>query len=88
MTLALNPVAGQYYGVQGTTWSDPPLLASPSQVKTVDGRKLYLYAAGGKLTTVAWHTPTGVYWIANTLTSGIDNQQMVAMAASLTRAGG
>jgi LCP family protein required for cell wall assembly len=86
MTVALNQTLGQYYGVQGTTWNNPPLLAGPSGTKVVDGKKLYLYAAGGKLTTVAWHTPQGAYWIANTLNNSITNQQMVALAASLTRA--
>jgi polyisoprenyl-teichoic acid--peptidoglycan teichoic acid transferase len=88
MTVAINQVQGQYYGVQGTTWLNPPLLASPSQTKVVDGKKLELFAAGGKLTTVAWRTPTAVYWIDNTLTNTIGNQQMVALAASLTRATG
>jgi LCP family protein required for cell wall assembly len=88
MTLALNPVLGQYYGVQGTTWKNPPLLASPSGTKMVAGRKLLLYANGGSLTTVAWHTPHAVYWISNTLTTDISNQQMVGIAASLTRARG
>ena len=40
MTLALNPVLGEYYGVQGMTWKNPPLLASPSGTRTVAGRKL------------------------------------------------
>jgi polyisoprenyl-teichoic acid--peptidoglycan teichoic acid transferase len=88
MTLALNPVLGEYYGVQGTTWKNPPLLASPSGTRTVAGRKLFLYANGGSLTTVAWHTPHAVYWISNTLTTDISNQQMVGIAASLTRARG
>jgi polyisoprenyl-teichoic acid--peptidoglycan teichoic acid transferase len=88
MTLALNPVLGQYYGVQGTTWKNPPLLASPSGTRTVAGRKLFLYANGGSVTTVAWHTPYAVYWISNTLTTDISNQQMVGIAASLTRARG
>ncbi|MGA2013105.1 MAG: LCP family protein [Solirubrobacteraceae bacterium] len=85
MTLVVNPVLGKYYSVQGTTWLDPPLLASPSETKVVDGKKLLLYAAGGKLMTVAWKTPTAAYWIANTLTGDIPNQQMVDIAASLTR---
>jgi hypothetical protein len=34
---------------------------------------------------VAWHTRQGVYWISNTLTDNLTNQQMVAIAASLTR---
>jgi LCP family protein required for cell wall assembly len=86
MTLAINPVLGEYYGVQGTTWLDPPLLSAPTETETVAGKKLLLFADGGRLTTVAWRTPTGVYWISNTLNSDIPNQQMVGMAASFTRA--
>jgi LCP family protein required for cell wall assembly len=88
MTLELNPVLGEYYGVQGTTWQDPPILQSPTQTKTVNGKQLMLYANGGKLSLVAWHTPQGVYWISNTLDDTIGNSQMVAIAASLTQAGG
>jgi LCP family protein required for cell wall assembly len=88
MTLDLNPVLGEYYGVQGTTWKNPPLLASPSGERTVAGRKLELYSNGGSLTTVAWHTKNAVYWISNTLTTDIPNQQMIGIAASLTRAHG
>jgi polyisoprenyl-teichoic acid--peptidoglycan teichoic acid transferase len=88
MTVAQNPVQGEYYGVQGTTGMNPPLLDNPSATKVVNGKKLELFAAGGKLTTVAWRTPNAVYWISNTLTSSIPNEQMVAMAASLTRANG
>ncbi len=85
MTLVLNSLLGEYYGVQGTTWQSPPLLGSPSGTRIVNGRKLFLYAQGGSLTNVAWHTPQGVYWISNTLTTDITNAQMVAIAASLTR---
>jgi hypothetical protein len=88
MTLVLNPVLGQYYGVQGTTWQDPPILNSPTQTKAVNGKQLMLYANGGKLSLVAWRTPRAVYWISNTLTDDIPNRQLVAIAASLTRAGG
>ena len=83
MTLALNPVKGEYYGVQGAAWSNPPLLQSPSGTRTVAGRKLFLYANGGRLTTVAWHTAHAVYWISNTLTTDIPNSQMVTIAASM-----
>jgi hypothetical protein len=86
MTVELNPLLGEYYGIQGTTWQNPPLLVSPSASKTVDGKTLELYAAGGKLMTVAWKTPAGVYWVENTLAGTIPNNQMVAIAASLTRA--
>jgi len=88
MTLQLDPVKGQYYGVQGVAWRDPPLLASPSGTRTINGRKLFLYANGGKLTTVAWHQGSNSYWISNTLTSEIPNSQMVAIAASMVRGRG
>jgi hypothetical protein len=87
MTLEINPVLGQYFGVQGTTWKNPPLLVSPSGTKVVSGKKLYLYADGGRLTDVAWKSPQGYwYWISNTLQSTIPNSQMVGMAASFTAA--
>jgi LCP family protein required for cell wall assembly len=87
MTLEINPVLGQYFGVQGTTWKSPPLLASPSGTKVVSGKKLYLYADGGRLTNVAWKSSQGYwYWISNTLQSTIPNTQMVGMAASFTPA--
>ncbi len=85
MTLVLNPSLGQYYGVQGTTWKNPPILGSPTQTRTVGGKRLLLYANGGKVTLVAWRTPQAVYWISNTLTDDLSSQQMVAIAASLTR---
>jgi polyisoprenyl-teichoic acid--peptidoglycan teichoic acid transferase len=83
MTLVLNSVLGEFYGVQGTTWSNPPLLRSPSGTRDVGGKHLLLYANGGRLTQVAWHNGKDVYWISNTLTSTIPNPQMVGMAASL-----
>ena len=83
MTLVLNSVLGEFYGVQGTTWSNPPLLRSPSGTRDVGGKHLLLYANGGRLTQVAWHNGKNVYWISNTLTSTIPNPQMVGMAASL-----
>jgi hypothetical protein len=86
MTLVLNAMLGQYYGVQGTSWPHPPIINNPTETRTVAGKQLMLFSNGGKLTQVAWRTPTGVYWISNTLTSDLSNSQMVAIAASLTRA--
>jgi hypothetical protein len=86
MTIDLNSLKGQYYGVQGIAWRNPPLLRSPSGTRTINGRKLLLYADGGKLTTVAWHQSGNSYWISNTLTTDIPNGQMVNMAASMMRA--
>jgi LCP family protein required for cell wall assembly len=85
MTLALNPILGEYYGVQGTTWHNPPILNKPTSSKWVGGKHLELYYNGGKLSLVAWHTSRGVYWISNTLTDTLSPAQMIDMAASLQR---
>jgi LCP family protein required for cell wall assembly len=84
LTLALNPVLGEYYGVQGTTWLHPPILNSPTGTRMVNGRRLALYSNGGKLSLVAWRTARAVYWISNTLTDTLTPAQMLAIAGSLT----
>ncbi len=84
MTLGVNPVLGQYYGVQGTTWLNPPILNSPTQTRNVNGKQLLIYVNGGKVSLVAWRTAGAAYWISNTLTDEIGNAQMIAIAASLT----
>ncbi len=90
LTLVENVVEGAYYGVQGTTWRTPPLLAHPSAVRRVDGKRLELFRSGKRLRFVAWRTRTGAYWVSNTLTMKLRDDQMLALAASLTsgRGGG
>ena len=78
---------GQYYGVQGTSWKNPPILREPSEVRRVGGRRLLLFYDGGRLRVVGWKTRKGSYWITNTLSEEIGNRQMLGMAASLTRLG-
>ncbi len=87
MTLVINSALGLFYGVQGTTWRTPPLLAHGATAVTVGHRHLLEYFNGrGKLSVVAWRTSAASYWISNTLTDAISPAQMLAMAASLTRA--
>ena len=83
----LNAALGEYYGVQGTTWSDPPILRHPTQTETVNGRQLREYGAGSALTLVAFRTPTGTYWVSNTLTNSIPRAEMITIAASMRPAG-
>jgi LCP family protein required for cell wall assembly len=87
MTLVLNAALGQYYGVQGTTWSDPPILRRPTQTQVVNGRQLREYGTGGELELIAFSTSTGTYWISNTLTDSIPSAQLIAIAASMRPAG-
>jgi LCP family protein required for cell wall assembly len=84
IVIAENPDDGQFYGVQGTTWRNPPLLASPSEVRRVRGRRLELFRAGRRLRFVAWRTERAAYWVSNTLNLKLDNDEMLALGASLT----
>ncbi len=86
ITLVINPLDGEYYGIQGMQWQTPSLLHSPSYSTTAGGKRLEVFSSGGNVTQVAWHTPQGVYWISNTLTNNLSGRQMIAIMASLTRA--
>ena len=79
-----NQLDGQYYGVQGTTWRNPPLLQGSSSTRTVKGRKMMLFRAGGRLRFVVWKTDRAVYWVSNTLNMKLSNAEMLALAGSLT----
>ena len=78
-------LAGEYYGVQGMTWKDPPILDNPDETRTSGSRKLQLYYDGRQLRLVAWKTRRAVYWISNTLSQSLNKRQMLAIAESLTR---
>lgn len=88
ITLTFDNSLDWYHGVQGTTWNNPPILSSPSATKVVHGRKLFLYKDGSRLTQVAWHHDGDAYWVSNTLTENLTNDQMLEIAASLTRYNG
>jgi len=71
---------GQFYDVQGTTWSDPPLLSNPSQTARIGSRTYGLFYAGEQIRTIAWREGSAVYWIQNTLTNSVPPQEMLAIA--------
>jgi LCP family protein required for cell wall assembly len=74
---------GEYYGIQATTWQNPPILAKPSGERTVRGRRLLLFYDGNRLRLVAWRTKRAVYWVSNTLVRTLTNRQMIDIARSL-----
>jgi polyisoprenyl-teichoic acid--peptidoglycan teichoic acid transferase len=80
-----NELEGQYYGLEGTDWRTPPLLAHPTGHRTVNGRRLLLFREGERLRTVAWRTPKAAYWVSNTLGSALTNDQMIGIAATAAR---
>jgi LCP family protein required for cell wall assembly len=86
MTLSVNTLLGQYYGIQGVHWSNPPLLNDPTLTKTFRGRTYDIYKDdGGHVTTVAWHRGGNSYWVSNTLTSNLPNHELIGIAESMVR---
>jgi LCP family protein required for cell wall assembly len=81
------PGLGQYYGIEGTSWTAPPILDNPSTTIKMRGRKYGLFYDGSRLRLVAFRTPHAVYWVSNTLLETIKNKQMLGIARSLTRVG-
>jgi polyisoprenyl-teichoic acid--peptidoglycan teichoic acid transferase len=76
---------GEYYGLQGTTWKNPPILDDPTEKRTIKGRTYELHFAGDRLRLVAWRTPKAAYWISNTLLQTLTKRQMMAIARSTRR---
>lgn len=85
LVMVESKVDGQYYGVQGTDWRTPPLLAKPTSTRVVKGRKLELFRDGNRLRFVAWRTPRAAYWVSNSLSLALSNGEMIGIARSLTR---
>jgi LCP family protein required for cell wall assembly len=73
-------ILGEYYGIQGTTWKDPPIIKSPSEIRDVRGRKLMIYKDGDRIRLVAWQTKDATYWVSNTLLQGISKSDMIDIA--------
>ncbi len=71
---------GQYYDVQGTNWTDPPMLENPGQTVHVGSRTYELFYTGEQVRAIAWREAGAVYWIENTLTNSVSPRVMLAMA--------
>src|SRR3954447_22820099 len=84
--LSVRAGLGEYYGIQGTDWTDPPILASSDEQRTLGSRTFELYYDGRHLRRVALQTPEGSWWVTNTLTLSLTNAQMLAIARSLRTA--
>jgi polyisoprenyl-teichoic acid--peptidoglycan teichoic acid transferase len=80
MVIAQNSLLGEYYGLQGTRWKDPPILKSPSEIVNYHGRKFMIYKDGKRVRLVAWQTKDASYWISNTLLQTISKDDMLAIA--------
>ena len=79
------PGNGEYYGIQGTNWTAPPILDNPSEPRKMAGREYDLFFDGSRLRLVSWRTKRAVYWVSNTLLQTLTNAQMLDIARSFTR---
>jgi LCP family protein required for cell wall assembly len=82
--VAEAPGIGEYYGIQGMSWTAPPILDNPSESRRMAGRTYDLYFDGSRLRIVALRTKRAVYWVSNTLLNSLTNAQMLGIARSLT----
>jgi LCP family protein required for cell wall assembly len=76
-------IVGEYYGVQGMTWMDPPILDGPHDTVRRNGRELLVYYDGRRVRLVAWKTAKALYYVHNTLERTLSLRQMIAIAGSL-----
>lgn len=79
----LSNSAGDYYGIQGVKWIDPPILKNPSEKRNIGGREYSLYYEGSKLALVSFQRAGASYWVSNTLTRKLTTKQMMGLAESL-----
>jgi hypothetical protein len=73
---------GEYYGLQGTQWHDPPILKDPDEKKKIGKREYEIFTDGDRVRLVAWHTDQGSYWVANTLLQTLSKKQMLDIAST------
>lgn len=78
-------VPAEYYGLMGTTWTDPPILDNPTETREVGGREYDLFFDGDRLRLVAWHTHKSAYWLNNTLLQTLDEDEMLAIVQSMDK---
>jgi polyisoprenyl-teichoic acid--peptidoglycan teichoic acid transferase len=75
----------EFYGLMGTTWLDPPILENPTETREIGGREYMLFYDGDRLRLVAWKTDEAAYWLNNTLTQTLEEDEMIAIADSMAQ---
>jgi LCP family protein required for cell wall assembly len=74
--------AGEYYGIEGVNWTDPPLFANPSATTTIGGRTYMFVDDPPHFHDIGWRVGGTLYWVSNTLNETLTNQQLLAIAES------
>jgi LCP family protein required for cell wall assembly len=76
------PTIGDYYGFEGTSWTNPPILDNPTTEKTIGDRDYKLFYDGDRLRMVAWQTDQGSFWVSNSYIETVPNEDMLKIAES------
>jgi hypothetical protein len=71
---------GQYWGIQGLALQNPPILKGEHETRHYHGVTYYVYFEGNVTRTVAWKTKKAVYWVQNTLSGALTEDQMITIA--------
>jgi hypothetical protein len=83
LRLTYHTASNEYWGIQETSWEDPPILDEPTLERTIRGRRYKLFFSGPKLHIVAFEADGGTYWVVNTLRNTLSNETMLAIARGL-----
>jgi polyisoprenyl-teichoic acid--peptidoglycan teichoic acid transferase len=79
---------GNYYGIEGMNWMNPPLFKNPSAVRKI-GKRTYMFVNDGPhIHDIGWRVHGVLYWLSNTLQESLTNAQMLNIAESARRIGG
>jgi polyisoprenyl-teichoic acid--peptidoglycan teichoic acid transferase len=73
-------LVGEYYGLQGTTWRNAPILQGADKHRKVGKREFDIYYDGDRVRLIAWRTDQAVYWVTNTLLQSLTEKQMLEIA--------
>lgn len=79
-------ITTEYYGLNGTSWKDAPILRNPSDVREIGGRNYLLFYAGGSLQQVGWREGGNAYWLSNSLLGSLTEREMLGIASSIAAA--
>jgi len=81
--LTYDTGTNEYWGIQQTSWTDPPILNGATLERRIGGREYKLFFSGPRLHIVAFEQDGGVYWVVNTLLNKLSNETMLAIAKGL-----
>ncbi|HEY7630138.1 MAG TPA: LCP family protein [Thermoleophilaceae bacterium] len=80
-----SPALGQYWGIQGLALQNPPILKGEHEVRHYHGQEYDVYFEGNVTRTVSWKTKKAVYWVQNTLSGTLTEDQMITIARTARR---